>query len=125
MLLGHVQGTIKAHCASEEPWGEPGFGDSCPRFAACSRIPSGPVAERGKCVLLIADSGDKCLKLKGKTQCGISRLFAGGNHLGAYWLMPGPSRAGESTAAKPMEPFPISCSAGSMAGMKHRCVNAS
>ena len=24
LLLGHAQGTIKAHCASEEAWGGPG-----------------------------------------------------------------------------------------------------
>lgn len=55
LLLGHVQGTIKAHCASEEPWGELGCGGSCPCFAVCSSFPSNSVAERGKYVLLIAE----------------------------------------------------------------------
>lgn len=55
LLLGHVQGTIKAHCASEEPWGELGCGDSWPHFAVCSSFLNNPVAERDEYVLLIAE----------------------------------------------------------------------
>lgn len=55
LLLGHVQGTIKAHCASEEPWGEAGCGDSCPCFAVCSSFLNSPAAEGSEDVLLNAE----------------------------------------------------------------------
>lgn len=48
LFLGH--GTVKAHCAIEEPWGELGCGDSCPHFAVCSSFLNNPVAERRVCL---------------------------------------------------------------------------